>query len=146
MHWATSKILYQIVTTANSSEVSQTVETMISIHKSFASHMPITLLSIIVDLLEIEGLLEQRGYEALEVIMSAYSKSDVRTISDELLLGTEEWVTVHLGIESDLLKRWNEQIEELLREKLIKESIYCQNAIDFTDELRQKRESIFYKL
>ena len=147
MHWVTTRVLTIMVGGVDSSEVSQILETIESAYESFASHMPITLLSIMADMADVlaeNKRLERENYEALEEVMNAYSKSDANIVPDELLLGTKEW-GCRPGVEDktrDLLGWCSDRMEELAKNAFFKESVPLRNTMALISKLRQKRDSL----
>ena len=145
IHWFTTSVLKQIIGKGDSTKIRRAIDTILSAHDSFTIHMPITLLSIIVEVLKENNLLVAEQYKAMEEVMSIYSEGNIDEVPEELLVGTKEWVSLpRNGEESaDLLQLFYEKVEEFTGKNFIKESTYFQNAIVFTDRLRKRRDSLY---
>lgn len=84
----------------------------------------------------------QSNYSSFAKILKILPNSDDGEVIQEWLVGTCEWVGIDDGTPEDLLTTFTEQVEELVKQGKLRQDEVYQRAINFVEELRERREAI----
>lgn len=110
--------------------------------------VPIALISSALSLIE-SGFCETHGYGAVVRLLEVMPSSDDGEVSEYWLEGTADWTLMLLGSGKDpevnigdLLTIFVERVEELVLQGTCKADAIVEHAIDFVEELQERRDAL----
>lgn len=142
LYWVAERVFRRVVTTKNSPDIETVVEAYKDACPQARGLVPIALINTLVDLSNYKLYSQQNSTDnSCTKILKILSNSDSDEVLQDWLVGTRSWEILHKPT-IDLLTAFTEKIEELVKQGAVKQDAVYDRAINFVEELRERREAI----